>query len=158
MSDPLRRWRLATFGALLLAVALGGALATVLLARSHHRHPHAVMTLPGLRVLAGELEPAERAALRTAFRERHPQMRARIDALHAARKGVVDALRAEPFDRARLESALAEVRAQDTAAAAGVHETLVELAVSLDAAGRERLADAVARAPRGHGERRRHRD
>ena len=72
MSDPLRRWRLATFGALLLAVALGAALATVLVARSQHRHPHAVMTLPGLRVLAGALEPAERAALRSAFRERHP--------------------------------------------------------------------------------------
>jgi uncharacterized membrane protein len=158
MSDSLRRWRLAAFGALLLAVALGSALATVLLMRSHHRHPDAVMTLPGLRVLAGALEPAERAALRTAFRERHPQMRARIDGLHAARDGVVEALRAEPFDRARLEAAFAELRAQDTAAAAGVHETLVEMALSLDAAGRTRLADALAHAPREHGERRRRHD
>ena len=47
MSDPLRRWRLATFGALLLAVALGSALATVLLARSHHRHPSAVISILG---------------------------------------------------------------------------------------------------------------
>lgn len=158
MSDPLRRWRLATFGALLLAVALGSALATVLLARPHHREPHAVMTLPGLRVLAGALQPAERAALRAAFRGRHPQMRARIDGLHAARQGVVEALRAEPFERSRLEAAFAELRAQDTAAAAGVHETLVELAVTLDPAGRARLAEAVASAPREHGRQRRRHD
>lgn len=150
MSDPLRRWRLATLGALLVAVALGAALATVLLARAHHRHPHAVMALPGLRVLAGELEPTERAALRNAFRERHPQMRERIDALHAARATVVEVLRVEPFDRARLEAAFAALRSQDAAAAEGVHATLVELAVALDPAGRARLADAVARAPREH--------
>ena len=151
MSDPLRRWRLATFGAVLVAVALGAALATVLLLRPHGRHPHAVMSLPGSRILAGELAAEDRKALRAAFHQRHPQMRERIEALQAARAAVVEALRAEPYDSARLQAAFAELRAQDGAAAVGVHEALVELAGSMDGAGRARLAEAMLRAPREHG-------
>lgn len=152
MTDPQRRWRLAFFGAVLVAVALAAALATVAWVRRSHHHPHAVMGLPGPRILASELEPAERAALRATFRDRHLAMRERVEALRAARAGVVEALRAEPYDRARLEAAFAELRAQDAATAQGVHEALMELAASLDPAGRARLADAMAR--RGHEERR----
>ena len=152
MTDPQRRWRLAFYGAVLVAVALAAALATVAWVRRSHHHPHAVMGLPGPRILASELEPAERAALRAAFRDRHPAMRERVEALRAARAGVVEALRAEPYDPARLEAAFAELRAQDAATAQGVHEALMELAASLDPAGRARLADAMTR--RGPGERR----
>ena len=59
MSDPLRRWRLATFGALLLAVALGSALATVLLA--------AVAVLLAAEVAKGAGDAALTAALQPAL-------------------------------------------------------------------------------------------
>ncbi len=68
------------------------------------------------------------------------QLRAQRAGLRAARDEVRAALVQEPFDRAKLEAALAKLRAETTQMQATMHQTLVELAASLDAPQRKHLA------------------
>jgi uncharacterized membrane protein len=56
--------------------------------------------------------PEARPHLRAAFRERRPEAAERLRALGAARREAAAAARAEPFDRARMDAAFAEVRAR----------------------------------------------
>lgn len=60
--------------------------------------------------------------------------------LRQARKAVRDALLNEPFDPGRLEQAFAGLRARTESSQASMHEALVELARSLPADQRKRLA------------------
>jgi uncharacterized membrane protein len=55
---------------------------------------------------------------------------------------VSDALQTDPLDKARLGSALAELQAQTSKVQSTMHATLVEVAASLDASQRKRLANA----------------
>jgi uncharacterized membrane protein len=74
--------------------------------------------------------------------QRRGALRQHHGALRAARDKVREALGAEPFDKARLETALTELHAQTAQMQSTMHATLVELAASLDAAQRKRLANA----------------
>ncbi|MGD8863885.1 MAG: periplasmic heavy metal sensor [Myxococcales bacterium] len=87
------------------------------------------------------------AAVLEANRER---VRAQRQATRAARRAVHDALLAEPFDRAALERAFAELREQRAQAQAAAHATVVELADKLGPEERRKLA----RRGRGDGRRR----
>jgi Spy/CpxP family protein refolding chaperone len=68
------------------------------------------------------------------------RVRAQRQATRAARRAVHDALQAEPFDRAALERAFAELREQRAKAQAAAHATVVELAEKLGPEERSKLA------------------
>jgi Spy/CpxP family protein refolding chaperone len=76
-------------------------------------------------------------------------LREQHGALRAARAKVSEALKTDPFDKARLGTALAELQAQTSRMQSTMHATLVEVAASLDASQRKRLANApwLLRAP-----------
>jgi len=77
--------------------------------------------------------------------------------LKRTRREVRDALLAEPFDAARLERSLSDLRAQTDSTQAHMHEALVELASSLPLEQRKHLArralafEAMGLGRRGHG-------
>jgi uncharacterized membrane protein len=69
-------------------------------------------------------------------------LRGQREGLQAARREVRAALEQQSFDRARLQAALEKLRAQTSQMQATMHDTLMELAVSLDGPQRKRLANA----------------
>jgi uncharacterized membrane protein len=70
--------------------------------------------------------PEARPHLREAFRERRPEAGERMRALGAARREAAAAVRAEPFDPARLDAALSEVRDRTSEVQAVLHRGLGE--------------------------------
>jgi uncharacterized membrane protein len=82
------------------------------------------------------------APMRGVWRKRDAVLRPRSDAVDAARRAVRDALVAEPFDAAALESALAGLRTQTDAAQVALHRALVDAARDLPLEERRRLADS----------------
>lgn len=80
------------------------------------------------------------------------RFRAHRRAVTGARAAAADALRAEPFDPAALETAFAALRQAEGRAAVDTHEALVAFAGSLDAQGRERMAQRIERGRGGRGE------
>ncbi|MGY6518465.1 MAG: periplasmic heavy metal sensor [Lysobacteraceae bacterium] len=80
------------------------------------------------------------------------RFRAHRRAVAGARATAADALRAEPFDPAALETAFAALRQAEGRAAVDTHEALLAFAGSLDAQGRERMAQRIERGRGGRGE------
>lgn len=78
--------------------------------------------------------------VRDVMKRHHESLRARGGELRQAQREVADALTAEPFDRARLERALATTRAQTEASQKEMHDGLIELAASIGPEERRRLA------------------
>jgi len=72
--------------------------------------------------------------------------------IHRARGAVRDALLADPFEPARLETALGELRQATHDAQEALHEALLEAAPNLSADERAQLSRAhrLWRGPRGH--------
>jgi uncharacterized membrane protein len=68
-----------------------------------------------------------------------------MDELFAARQVVADAIKAEPFDRAKLETAFAALREHDAAMAAGAQDWLVDFVAGLDPEGRAKVAELLTR-------------
>src|SRR5262245_5358538 len=66
--------------------------------------------LPRPRELFEVLPESDDAKLRELLQANGAQFHQRLDALFAARQQVAEAIRAEPFDRAQLETALAALR------------------------------------------------
>jgi uncharacterized membrane protein len=65
--------------------------------------------------------------------------------MHEARRAVAEALRAEPFERGRLEQALADARTATDASQAAMHAALVEVAATVGPEERRKLARASKR-------------
>jgi hypothetical protein len=65
---------------------------------------------------------------------------------------VADAIKAEPFDRARLATAFGALRDQQAGMAAGAQEWLVELVAGLDADGRGKVAELLTRRRKSPGD------
>lgn len=70
-------------------------------------------------------------------------VRERMHALTDSRKRARDALRAEPFDRAQVEAAFADVRDKSSAMQADMHGVLLEVAGHLGPEQRKRMAGAL---------------
>jgi uncharacterized membrane protein len=68
-------------------------------------------------------------------------MRGHRRGIVTAQRVATQALAAEPFDRAALQTSLQSLRVQQAAAGEAAHEALVELAAKLDAPGRRALAE-----------------
>jgi hypothetical protein len=92
------------------------------------------------KALRGDARAWHDPRLRKAFAERHVDMAARRDSARRARDAVREALRATPFDRGKLETALAELRAQTSKSQELSHGALVQTAVETSPEGRLKLA------------------
>jgi uncharacterized membrane protein len=82
------------------------------------------------------------APMRNVWRRRDAALRARSEAVDAARRAVREALLAEPFNAEAMESALAGLRNESDAAQVALHRALVETARELSVEDRRRLADS----------------
>lgn len=118
-------------------------------ADEHHGH------FFGPRGLAGDASGGARQAMRRVLEERKDAFRQQRRSLHAARGAVSEAFAAEPFDRAALERALAELRAQTAESQRIMHESLIEVAPELSPEQRARLAKHALGRERGFGKHRR---
>lgn len=142
----LRRWLLVA--SLVLNVFLIGGVAAGLVAQhgvpffGGHDRPR-LMGLPSPHRIRAALPESAQPAIDAVFATRRQEMRPRIRALVEARQGVAAAIRAEPFDRAALEGALATLREREAAVAAGAQSAIAELASGLDADSRARLAELI---------------
>jgi uncharacterized membrane protein len=82
------------------------------------------------------------ATMRGVWRRRDAVLQPRSEAVDAARRAVREALVAEPYDPAAMETALAGLRTQTDAAQVALHRALADAARELNAEDRRRLADS----------------
>jgi uncharacterized membrane protein len=108
-----------------------------------HGRPPRLTGLPSPRELRQVLPESDQAKLDTLLQANRAQFLQRLEALRAARQGVADAIKAEPFDRAKLETAFAALRERDAAMAAGSQGWLVDLIIGLDPEGRAKVAELL---------------
>ncbi|WP_306120743.1 MULTISPECIES: periplasmic heavy metal sensor [unclassified Roseitalea] len=80
-----------------------------------------------------------RVALRGQLRARARALAPEIAAYDRARTEMFEAMRARPFDRQRLDAAMADVRAAVTALQAGTHEILADAIEDADPELRRRI-------------------
>lgn len=113
-----------------------------------HCRPPRFMGLPSPRELRDVLPEKDEAILEDLLQANRAQFRQRLDDLFAARQVVADAIKAEPFDPARLESAFAALRERDATMAVGAHEWLAKFVAQLDPEGRAKVAELLTRRPK----------
>jgi Spy/CpxP family protein refolding chaperone len=90
-----------------------------------------VLNEPGQQILDSMLE-ARREAFHT-----------NLDAMFEARAALAQAVAAEPFDRAKVEAAMAALRDREAVLHAGAQNMILELAAQLDAEQRVKLAELL---------------
>src|SRR5574341_1483247 len=91
-----------------------------------HCRPPRFMGLPSPRELREVLPENDQAKLDSLLQAHKAQFRQRLDELFAARQGVTDAIKTEPFDRAKLATAFAARREREATMAAGAQDWLVD--------------------------------
>jgi len=99
----------------------------------------------GLGPLSEALSREDRKAMRDAFVERHPDIRGDRRAMRAEFDALVAALRAEPFDPAALDSALAAIATRNQSLLDTGRELVAARLKAMDAAGRAAFADRLER-------------
>ena len=105
-----------------------------------------------LRAAAATLSDGRRLQLREALRHTSRINRPLILSAQAGRRDVVAALKAQPFDPAALDAALARTRTADAALRVQIEQAIGGFAAGLSAEERARLVDAMERSapvPRG---------
>lgn len=99
--------------------------------------------LPGPGELRRILPQSDQKVLNEVLSAHRPQIRERYRALKQTRKSVIEALRAEPFDQTRLETAFAGVRENENLLATTAQAMLTDLAGRISPEGRARLAQQL---------------
>ena len=97
--------------------------------------------------LAATLPAADAAKLRSAFQARTAAAEAGRDTLNRAIEGIQAALRAQPFDVARLRDAMSQARAARTLYEETMQDILVNAAIAMSPEGRSHLANWPAPRP-----------
>jgi uncharacterized membrane protein len=149
-----RRMRILVIASLALNVfGIGAIAADAIMDRGHgglfgHCRPPRFMGLPSPRELREVLPDEDAAILDQLLKANRPAFHQRLDALFAARQQVADAIRTEPFDQAKLETAFAGLREREAAMAAGAHNWLAKFVAQLDPESREKVAELLTRRPR----------
>jgi uncharacterized membrane protein len=92
--------------------------------------------------------------MRERFRQQKDELRPKHRALREARKELERALLAEPYDRARVEASLADLRRGTTALQEGMHEALLDIASDLEPERRRAFVRQNFGPRRGPGARR----
>ena len=101
--------------------------------------------------LLGFLPDERRAAIAPELRKQMAALLPVLRKMRGDQREVFETLTAEPFDAAALEAALADLRANLTAAQVASHHSFVEMAKSLTPEERESLARAMRRPVHMHG-------
>jgi uncharacterized membrane protein len=147
-----RRMRILLIASLALNLFGVGAIATaaVMDRGGHgglfgHCRPPRFMGMPSPRELREVLRDSDRVKLAELLQANRAAFRERLTDLFAARQRVADAVRSEPFDRAKLEAAFAALRESEAAMAAGAQGWLVEFVAGIDADGRAGVAELLTR-------------
>ncbi len=96
------------------------------------------------RRLGRMLPESAREGARDILEARGPRIRNLFEQAAIARIAAYDLIKAEPFDRAALEDALARSRAADEAASAAVHDVVAEIISGLSPEERASLGDDLA--------------
>ena len=149
MSAPVARIvRVALLSSLALNLILGGWLMSRA-AWGPRNLPHAQhATLPhlaDLRAFRRALPEARQAAVDRSVDRHRPAMRERVGGLFAARRAVRAAMRAEPFDRAALDAAFAQLRQAESEAAESAQTLMGDVFEAATPVERAALADLVPR-------------
>jgi Spy/CpxP family protein refolding chaperone len=94
-------------------------------------------------------------AMQRVFEAYRPTMRQHLQALSEARTEVRASLQTEPFDAARLEKGLEQMRGHTNDMQRDMHAAIVDVARQLTPEQRKRMADALGALPgfREHGPR-----
>ncbi len=124
------------------SLAVNLFLAGFLAARSLRHHDVERRRPPDLFHIGGALRGSDVPGVRQKMRTHMQQARPARRELRRARAEVKAALEAEQFDRQRLESALAELRAQSVKMQDLLHGALVDVVDGLSAQERRSLAEA----------------
>lgn len=93
---------------------------------------------PGGDRLLGLVPDDLRDPIHQSLRQHNPELRAQVEALRQARRGVAEALRQRPFDPARADEALARLRAETTHGQEKFHRTIVDRMAAAQADGQLR--------------------
>ena len=110
-----------------------------------HCRPLRFMGLPSPRELREVLPESDGAKLDDLMKANKAQFHQHMDELFAARQVVADAIKAEPFDRATVETAFAALRERDAAMSAGAQDWLIDFVAGLDPQGRAKVAELLTR-------------
>jgi uncharacterized membrane protein len=94
--------------------------------------------------IARNLEPAERARLRAAVADRREELEAAGHGIAEARRTVGELVAAPEFDRAAVDTALAELRQRTTAFQAIMQMAVVDAVAELPEESRRRLVDGLS--------------
>ena len=166
-SDGGRQRSFVLLASLLINAPLIGILVTHWFHARNERHGDYGLApgLPSIHNLSRELDDTARNDLRQRFGTRRDAIRGAMRDAHESRRGVVEAMRAEPFDADALAGAFAAQRQSDMAVAAAIQSVLVEFARARGADDRQALLRAMSREHRAgrneraeRGETRRSRD
>ena len=148
-----RRMRILVIASLALNVfGIGAIAADAIMSRGHGGlfgdcRPPRFTGLPSPRELREALPEDDHAKLNALMEANRAQFRQRLDALFAARQQVADAIRAEPFDRAKLETAFAALREREAAMATGTQDWLATFVAQLEPESRAKVAELLTRRP-----------
>lgn len=105
--------------------------------------PEAVRDL-GFGPFAGAMRPEDREAMRRAFMDRAPDLREARRAMRAQAEAILSALRAEPYDPAAFEAALARGAERTAERLALGREILAAHVAAMAPADRRAFADRLA--------------
>jgi len=151
MGSLSRPVRLLIVGSLALNLfGIGAIAADSIMDRGHgglfsHCRPPRFMGLPSPRELRDVLPESDQAKLDSLLQANKERFHQRMDAMWAARQAVADAMKADPFDRAKLETAFGALREQEAGMATGVQDWLVDFVAGLDPSGRAKVAELLTR-------------
>lgn len=129
-------------GAVVADAAIGGGSVASALGLSQQRPRF--FGLPNPREIRDLLPDHGDAVLDEIYESRRAEFRERLTAMFEARRAVAEAIKAEPFDRAKLEAAFATLRERSGTIAAAAQDSLIEIASRLDSEERTQLADLIA--------------
>ena len=91
--------------------------------------------------MSGDLSPADRDILQASYQSRKGELDRMDREVQAARERVGAAMRAQPYDPAALEQAMAEARDVREPVVEIVEQAIVEAAAKMSPEGRMKLAD-----------------
>ena len=137
-----KRWAIVLFSSLALNLFIGGVFV------SHwafHGHDVARSHAFGLRGASRHMDEDTRAAMRRMWSGHADEMRPLWQAMRQARQETIEAIGAEPFDKAALKTALAKSLAASTASQEAFHAALIESAAELTSRQRRSLFSAASR-------------
>jgi uncharacterized membrane protein len=103
-----------------------------------------LLGLPNPRELRAILPEQDRAVLDSTMEAHRPQFRERFQGMGDARDAVAAAIKAEPFDPAKLETAFADLSTRWSAISAEAQAMLTDLITHLSPEGRAKLAQVLA--------------